>query len=109
MTEPQTAREALLEMRLRIAMISRFDSDTGAFLQGLYDVAEAGLSCSGMANFELVDQLADRLAEAHKLLRELGEVQLTPEDDSELVARIPMVLSLPPDLDTMVERRIGHT
>lgn len=95
---PQTAREALLEIR-------RFAGPTQARdgLEYVDAIAEAGLNCSGLENFELSDQLADLLAEAHKLLREVRETEM-----ASMGGRIDEALALPPDLEAMVERRIGR-
>lgn len=94
--DPLTAREALLEIRRRLA------SQPVPALMEIDSLALAGLDRGGMENFELSDQLADRLAEAHKLLREFSG----GADDA--FDQIEGVLALPPDLETMVERRIGH-
>lgn len=90
--EPLTAREALLAIRARRS----FGVDPE--LERLID---AGLSRTGMENFELTDQLADRLADAHKLLRDID----IEGDKWAPLARD--ILILPPDLETIIERRLG--
>jgi hypothetical protein len=92
--EPLTAREALLEIRRQTR-----GWDT---LEGIDKIAQAGLDQSAPPNFELTDQLADRLAEAHFVLREAKRDQIS-------WSAIDEVLALPPDLEAMVERRIGHS
>lgn len=105
---PQTAREALYEVRRRVELV-RGDNDIRYLhnrdadlmlihLRSLDAVAKAGLDRTEPINFELSDQLADRLAEAHALLREIATKHVEPR-------RLQEVLSLPPDLETMVERR----
>lgn len=97
--KPMTAREALLEIRRRIARFPgrRFELD------GLDEVARLGLDNSATPDFELTDQLADRLAKAIKALREMPGWEVD-EATSNLVAE---ALTLPPDIEAMVERRIG--
>lgn len=108
--EPLTAREALLELR---RILSRtLPSDFGLALRHLDNVAKAGLDRSEPPNFELTDQLADRLAEAHAVLRDLIDngtgVRRKPGWTEEVERKVAHALILPPDLETMVERRIGH-
>lgn len=105
---PQTAREALYEVRRRCELMRGSDdirylhtSDAEValtHLRAIDAVAKAGLGRTEPINFELTDQLADRLAEAHALLREIATKHVEPR-------RLQEVLSLPPDLETMVERR----
>jgi hypothetical protein len=99
---PQTAREALLEIRRLAATITKPVS-TAAF----EEVAREGLARTEPINFELTDQLADRLAEAHKALVLVKEhlYGKLPDGDNEIEGIISEALSLPPDLETMVERR----
>lgn len=95
---PQTAREALLELR-------GWARRQGAARNGceyVAAIADAGLAQTGIANYEWSDQLADRLAEAHKLLREIRE----GTEMATLSGEIDQALALPPDLESMVERRI---
>lgn len=92
-----TAREALLEIRRRLA------SSPVPALAEVDEIAVAGLNGSGADNFELTDQLADRLAEAHRLLRQLDR------DGKIEHGEVLEALALPPDLEAMVERRIGPT
>lgn len=99
----QTPREALLEIR---RMVATLDPARVVSLHGIDEVAMDGLSSSGVANFILADQLADRLAEAHKLLRDLlAHNEMGPW--VEISGEIREALALPPDLEAMVERRIG--
>jgi hypothetical protein len=63
-------------------------------------VAVAGLQPS--ATFELTDELADRLAVAHRLLREIRE----GTELAVIAGEIEDALALPPDLEAMVERRL---
>lgn len=93
---PQTAREALLEIRRLAATITKPVS-TAAF----EEIALEGLARTEPINFELTDQLADRLAEAHGLLQRL----LGPRQEWPVSTEIAEALSLPPDLETMVEGR----
>lgn len=107
---PQTAREALLEIRRLAATIA--PSQLVSF-EAFDEVAREGLERSGPVNFELSDQLADRLAEAHSLLGEMRNSvtfqSIEPGSPAEsLFERMNRALSLPPDLESMVERRIGR-
>ena len=104
--EPLTAREALLAIRYLVAR-QHTESDFEADCDKIDLLAIAGLDRQEPPNFELTDQLADRLAKAHKLLRGLQDAALQPGSDAELIAQIPAALALPPDLEAMVERRIG--
>lgn len=114
MFDPITAREALLEIKHRAARAQGIERDrerASAVFGAIEQTAKAGLDRSGMENFELSDQLADRLAEAHKVLRELvnepdhnGE---RPDLSEQQADRAREALTLPPDLEAMVERRIG--
>lgn len=100
---PQTAREALLEIRRRAAEV-HVDMDVTDLGCEIDRVALEGLARTEPINFELSDQLADRLAEAHGLLqRLLGATREWP-----VSTEITEALALPPDLETIVERRIGH-
>lgn len=101
-----TPREALLEIRRQVHGYETMDE--------IDQIAQAGLDRFSALNTELSDLLADRLAEAHKLLRELnlmlpakGQIVAASAENEDTLARIPSVLSLPPDLEAMVERRIG--
>lgn len=100
---PQTAREALLEIR-RVAAGVHVDLDVSLLGEQVDRVALEGLRRTEPINFELSDQLADRLAEAHRVLRELRD---GGADIARLSGEIDEALSLPPDLETIVERRIG--
>jgi hypothetical protein len=100
--EPQTAREALLAIRKAAAEVHA-DSDVHEVSCQIDRLALEGLQRTGPINFELSDQLADRLAEAHKLLREVLETEV-----GSMGGAIDQALALPPDLEAMVERRIGH-
>jgi hypothetical protein len=111
---PQTAREALYEVRRRCELMRGSDdirylhtSDAEValtHLRAINAVAKAGLDRTEPINFELSDQLADRLAEAHQLLSEIRG------SDSVAIrgwwGKIDEALSLPPDLETIVERRV---
>jgi hypothetical protein len=107
---PQTAREALLEIRRRAAEV-HVDMDVTDLGCEIDRVALEGLARTEPINFELSDQLADRLAETHELLAEVRKTFASipdPEIRDPLVGGIDEALSLPPDLETMIERRIGH-
>lgn len=102
--EPLTAREALLEIRRQI---NGYET-----MAEIDEIAQAGLDRTDPANFELTDHLADRLAEAHKVLRGIveGHDQARPGRSfltDEFADVLRGVLALPPDLEAMVERRIG--
>lgn len=99
--EPMTAREALF------AILCETKGHSVSFEERIASLAEAGLDRREPPNFELTDQLADRLAQAHKLLRELRE-DAADEGIAKLSGEIDEALVLPPDLEAMVERRIGH-
>lgn len=105
---PATAREALLQIRLEVAQ-AVIDSE----ICGRIDhICRQGLNLSGMSNFELTDQLADRLAEAHNLLKgvvegfEEGAAKGNDPFSPEFKAKFYEALALPPDLEAMIERRI---
>lgn len=98
---PQTAREALLELRGWAAR--QGEARNGC--EYVAAIAEAGLAQNGLANYELTDQLADRLAEAHKVLLRI-QGGLVGSQVDEVLEEIGKALSLPPDLEAMVERRI---
>jgi hypothetical protein len=101
--QPFTAREALWLIRHELTQ-PVFDSEAA---QRLDQIAAEGLDLSSPQNFELSDQLADRLAEAHGLLAQLQNVELpSPAQGLTLRSEIAGVLALPPDLEAMVERRI---
>src|SRR4051794_16787725 len=92
------AREALWLIRYELAQ-PILDSETS---QRLDRIAAQGLDLSSPQNFELSDQLADRLAEAHDLLSKLQGVELpSPSAGLDLRGRIAGVLALPPDLEAM--------
>jgi hypothetical protein len=98
-----TAREALWLIRYELAQ-PILDSETS---QRLDRIAAQGLDLSSPQNFELSDQLADRLAEAHGLLARLQHVELpSPAQGLNVRSEIAGVLALPPDLEAMVERRL---
>lgn len=109
--DPLTAREALLAIRVESASTSGSPS---AIIYNIARLAEAGLDRNGIENFELTDQLADRLAEAHGVLQEIRDlVKGDTIESNPLTGRNPMLdveidsaLALPPDLETMVERRM---
>lgn len=95
---PFTAREALLEIR-RIAETGPDSIET----EMIAAVTKVGLDTLGMENFETTDRLADRLAEAHDLLGKMRQ----PEHEA-LLGEIDAVLALPPDLEAMLDRRLGR-
>jgi hypothetical protein len=106
---PQTAREALLEIK----RIAQTDPDPTHRVSWIDVVADQGLTRTEPYNFELGDHLADRLAEAHRLLvgilgqDEIGGMVVHQNGQVvTLAGAIREVLSLPPDLETMVERRM---
>lgn len=90
-----TAREALLEIRRRILLVQKRVS-----CEDLEDVAKEGLDCSAPENYETIDRLADRLAEAHEVLRKFHNFEAEVDGLQE-------ALALPPDLEAMIERRLG--
>jgi hypothetical protein len=94
---PLTAREALLAIRARRTL--GVDPE-------LERLISEGLDRSGIENFELTDLLADRLAEAHKVLRETRTEIVNSRTSRSSVNRIDEALALPPDLEAMVERRL---
>lgn len=95
----RTAREACLEVRRLAATI---DPAKVVSLAAFDEVAVDGLANNTPTNYELTDQLADRLAQAHKLLGEIRE----GTEMATLSGEIDQALALPPDLEMMVERRI---
>lgn len=102
---PLTAREALFLIRLELAQ-PVLDSE---FAQRLDRIATQGLDMSAPQNFELSDQLADRLAEAHAVLKRLEgkDVKLPSVSEGlDLRGSIAEALALPPDLEAMVDRRL---
>lgn len=101
---PQTARESLFEIRRRAAEV-HVDTDASDFSCEIDRVALEGLDRREPINFELSDSLADRLAEAHRVLREVDREGWA--DNTELEDRVSEALILPPDLEAVVERRIG--
>jgi len=101
---PVTAREALLQIQSIVAMKRPLGRD--ADLVEINNVARAGLDLSAPTNFELIDTIADYFAAAIEVLRKLREPE--PEHES-LLSEIDGVLALPPDLEAMVERRVGGT
>lgn len=93
--EPMTAREALLEIRRQIAGYET--------MEDIDALCVVGLDRTAPPDFELTDHLADRLAEAHEVLR----VFATRRNGERENRRVAEALALPPDLEAMVERRIG--
>jgi hypothetical protein len=100
---PLTAREALLAIRMKVAEFP-VSSD---FLSHIDHIAAEGLGRRAMGDFTLTDQLADRLAEAHEVLQKLVDTAPESPEQRDLVGSAAEALSLPPDLEAMVERRIG--
>lgn len=103
---PLTAREALLAVRAELNDFE--DASRWSRLGRIEDIVKAGLDREGIENFELTDQLADRLAEAHAVLRIVVDRAPEGQEDRDLHDRAAEALALPPDLEAMVERRIGH-
>lgn len=104
---PQTAREALFEVRRRAAEV-HVDTDASDFACEVDKVALEGLDRREPINFELTDELADRLAEAHAILRGLRQQNIGAFSQGvDLNGKIDEALALNPGLETMVERRIG--
>lgn len=108
--QPQTAREALFEIRRRFAAGTICDDMLG-LLNDIDRIAELGLARTEPFNFELNDRLGDKLAEAHKLLRRIERQMLHGQGGEKgeplLSEALAEVLSLPPDLEAVVERRIS--
>jgi hypothetical protein len=98
---PQTAREALLEIRRRLALT--LETRTS---QALDEIALEGLARTEPINFELTDQLADYLAKAHGVLDEVRQYLYgkLPDGDNVIEYKVLEAMSLPPDLETIVER-----
>lgn len=106
--EPLTAREALL----LILHVLDNQVASGGLRPRVRSVAEQGLKRDEPPNFELTDELADRLAEAHKVLRGLvdGHDQARPGRSfltDQFANELRGVLMLPSSLKAMVDRRIG--
>lgn len=101
--DPMSAREALLA--IKYAKLGQEDLGAEPDFDLIVACADAGLSRMDPMNFELTDLLADRLAEAHKVLREWDREGSA--DNTDLESRTAEALTLPPDLESMVERRIG--
>lgn len=97
--EPQTAREALFEIRRQAAEV-HLDTDVDTFSCAIDKTALEGLAHTHPINFELSDETADRLAEALKLLQRVREEGVT-----ELAAEIAEQLVLPPQIEAMMDRR----
>lgn len=98
---PQTAREALLEIR-RIAETGPESIET-TMIDG---IALEGLARTEPINFELTDYLADHLAKAHGVLNEVRQhlYGKLPDGDNAIEQKVLEAMSLPPDLETIVER-----
>lgn len=107
---PHTPREALLAIRAECRGIH---SDSDPFEVGTHvdRLAEDGLRPSGPATYELTDQLAERLAEAHHILLGLKEgyedaaAEGVDFFSEEVKAKFAQALALPPDLEAMIELR----
>lgn len=100
--EPVSPREALLA--IKFARLGQEDLTADPDFDLIVAYADAGLSRRSPANFELSDQLADRLAKALKVLSEVRE----SGDVAALSGDINECLVLPPDIEAMVERRVGR-
>jgi hypothetical protein len=98
---PQTAREALFEIR-RLYAAGSITDDLLKLLKQIDETAELGLERREPINFELGDDLGDCLAEAHKVLREVAS-----HGTGLIARRADEVLVLPPQIEVVVERRIG--
>lgn len=101
---PQTAREALLEIR---RILGGDKTPTLHDLARVESIASLGLKQTGPGNFEFGDREADALGDAHHVLRAVAAL----EPDSPLPIEVRngarSALTLPPDLEAVVERRIG--
>jgi hypothetical protein len=104
---PQTAREALFAINVEVSGVHA-DSDVFEVAHRVGIIASEGLSRTTPINFELSDQLADRLADSHRVLKLVTEYLYgrLPEGDSVIESEVMTALVLPPDLEAMVERRI---
>lgn len=101
--DPASPREALLEIR-RLYAAAGVSDDLLELLTRIDGIAQAGLNWRAPQNFELNDELGDRLAKALKVL---DEVRATG-DVAALSGEIDEALVLPPDMEAMVERRVGR-
>jgi hypothetical protein len=101
--EALTAREALWKiLALTHEPVTR---SPAVVLAEVAKTTRDGLDRTQPVDFELSDQLADRLAEAHKLLAEIREGAEHSPSISSRADRIAEALALPPDLEAMIERR----
>ena len=92
-----------MQIRLELAQ-PILDSETGARIDR---IAAQGLDLNAISNFELTDQLADRLAEAHSILAALQAADIgSISQGLDLRGKIAEALALPPDLEAMIERRL---
>lgn len=80
----------------------------GGEFMGIDELARVGLEETGRNDFHTIDQLADRLAEAHEVLQKLVDIAPEGPEERSLVDSAAEVLALPPDLEAMVERRLGR-
>lgn len=104
---PKTAREALLELRRMGSSVAGFNGNNH---RRFCELVEDGLDCDGIENYELADQLADRLAEAHGILRGIRDAHDSARPERSMVSeslatKVGEALALPPDLEAMVDRR----
>lgn len=115
---PQTAREALLMILDEVPQPEAGDYlIKRASMTMIREIAQQGLQRKMHQGWE--DQLADRLAEAHKLLREVAVVfgehlgdearaDLLAEKNPMLDVEIDTALAVPPAVQAVIERRIRH-
>lgn len=94
--KPRTPREGLLLIR----------SEANRGPARILEIVEEALSerYYARSDYELHDQLADRLAEAHRVLQGVSEI-VTQEWPTELVNELLQALLLPPEIEAMVDLR----
>ncbi len=104
---PHTPREALLAIRHRILQ----GGDEGGKIGEIDKLAQNGLRTDLMrGGYELTDQLADRLADAHHILGEISSEAAVKHGrvSGRTRERIGEALALPPDIESMMEHRAGR-
>lgn len=99
--EVKTPREALLAIRAEIRGVHT-ETDANELALITDRLAEEGLLPTRVDTYEYTDQLAERLAEAHRLLREVREGR----DVTSASGEIDEALALPPDIEAAVELRM---
>ncbi len=96
----QTPREGLLTI---VAELNGGNAEAPARVLGrIREHAAEGLT--GHEDYRTSDALADRLAQAHAVLKKVDREGFP--DDCELEGEVAEALSLPPDLESMIERRM---